>query len=128
MFETTDALLPEVEAAMQRLVVGGHKEIAGDVGLSHLETGGKRLRARLALAATAALGADSRGAIGWAAACEMLHNATLIHDDLQDGDRVRRGKPTAWVRYGQNQAINGGDLMLILPFAAIGEVRAPAPA
>ena len=55
--------------------------------------------------------------VPWAAAVELLHNATLIHDDIQDGDQVRRGQPTTWVRHGQAQAINAGDLLLMLPLA-----------
>jgi geranylgeranyl diphosphate synthase type I len=96
----------------------------------HLATGGKRLRARLALAAASALGGHGADAVGWAAACELAHNATLIHDDLQDGDEIRRGHPTTWVVHGMAQAINAGDLLLMLPYLAIdtapvdGAVRA----
>jgi geranylgeranyl diphosphate synthase type I len=64
--------------------------------------------------------------VPWAAACEIFHNATLVHDDLQDGDRLRRGEPTVWVRHGAAQAVNAGDLLLLLAFAAIAEVSAPA--
>ena len=84
---------------------------------THLQTGGRRTRAQLALMAARALNVDQ--AIGWAAACELLHNATLVHDDLQDGDRVRRGHPTLWATHGMAQAINSGDLMLMLPFMAL---------
>ncbi|MBV9772358.1 MAG: polyprenyl synthetase family protein, partial [Gemmatimonadetes bacterium] len=91
----------------------------------HLDTGGKRLRARLALSALEALGHGREAGIGWAAACELLHNATLVHDDLQDGDRVRRGRPTVWARHGAAQAVNAGDLLLMLPFLALERVAAP---
>ena len=64
----------------------------------------------------------------WGAACELLHNATLIHDDLQDGDAVRRGQPALWARHGAAQAINAGDLLLMLPYAALAKMRALAPA
>jgi len=67
----------------------------------------------------ARLGIEPGAAVPWAAACELLHNATLVHDDLQDGDEVRRGQPTAWVRHGVAQAINAGDLMWIAPIAAV---------
>ena len=60
----------------------------------------------------------------WAAACELVHNATLIHDDIQDGDRVRRDQPTTWVRHGVGQAINAGDLLLMLPFTLLSEIDA----
>jgi geranylgeranyl pyrophosphate synthase len=85
----------------------------------HLDTGGKAIRSRVTLHAAAALGCDPLNAIGVAAACELLHNATLVHDDIQDGDRVRRGKPAVWVTHGMPQAINVGDLLLMLPTLAL---------
>ncbi|HEX8145198.1 MAG TPA: polyprenyl synthetase family protein [Pyrinomonadaceae bacterium] len=78
----------------------------------HLETGGKHLRAILPLLIAEALGADPGRLVPFGAACEMLHNASLIHDDLQDGDEVRRGQPTVWKKYGMAQAINLGDAMI----------------
>jgi geranylgeranyl diphosphate synthase type I len=120
-----DHLLDAVEALMRRLAAGGRLERAGVMAQEHLATGGKRLRARLALAALEALGGRRADGVGWAAAVELLHNATLIHDDIQDGDRVRRGEPTTWVRHGVGQAINAGDLLLMLPALAIGETDAP---
>jgi len=112
--------LDAVEAAMRRHAAGSRLDRAGVMVQEHLATGGKRLRARLALAAATALGAGP-GARAWAEAVELLHNATLVHDDIQDGDRVRRGQPTTWVRHGVAQAINAGDLMLMLPFIAIAQ-------
>jgi geranylgeranyl diphosphate synthase type I len=116
--------LTEVERLMRRLACEPTAGPAGQIAYEHLATGGKRLRARLALAAVEALGGDRHRIIPWAAACELLHNATLVHDDLQDGDGVRRGQPAAWVRHGPAQAVNAGDLMLMLPFLAIDEVPA----
>ena len=87
----------------------------------HLQTGGKRIRSRTALEAAAALGMDPQAVIEIAAACEFLHNATLVHDDLQDGDTVRRGAPTVWVRHGKAQAINVGDVMLMMSTLVLRE-------
>src|SRR5215210_220447 len=78
----------------------------------HLETGGKHLRAILPLLIAEALGSEPGRLVPFGAACEMLHNASLIHDDLQDGDEVRRGQPTVWKKYGMAQAINLGDAMI----------------
>lgn len=114
----------EVEELMGRLAVGTRLERSGHMVQEHLATGGKRLRARLSLAALEAMGGSRETGIGWAAACELVHNATLIHDDLQDGDRVRRGHPTTWVRHGAAQAVNAGDLLLMLPFLALEAVGA----
>ncbi len=77
----------------------------------HMETGGKRLRALLPLLVAEALGGDPERLLPFGAACEMLHNATLVHDDLQDGDIVRRGRMTVWNHFGIPQAINLGDSM-----------------
>lgn len=116
--------LDEVERLLETLVSGDRFERLGVIGREHLSTGGKRLRARLALASLEALGGERRLAVPWAAATEMLHNATLVHDDLQDGDAVRRGQPSVWARHGVNQAINVGDLMLILPWRALEHLDA----
>ncbi len=83
-----------------------------EMGEYHLSTGGKRLRALLPLAVADALDVDPARLVPFAAACEVLHNATLVHDDLQDGDRVRRGQPTVWVKWDEARAINLGDAML----------------
>lgn len=117
--------LDRVEHLMRTLASGDRLERGGVMVQEHLATGGKRIRARLALCATAALGRPRADAVGWAAAVELLHNATLIHDDIQDGDRMRRGEPTTWVRHGAAQAINAGDLLLMLPFLALGDGSLP---
>jgi geranylgeranyl diphosphate synthase type I len=114
--------LADVEGAMRALATGPRPERIGAIAVEHLLTGGKRVRARLALAAAAALGVERDVAMPWAAAVELLHNATLVHDDLQDGDRVRRGRPTTWAAHGMAQAINCGDLMLMLPALAVDAV------
>ncbi|MCB9680043.1 MAG: polyprenyl synthetase family protein [Alphaproteobacteria bacterium] len=118
-----DALpLAAVERCMLDLVGQHGQGLAGRMAREHLGTGGKRLRAGLALASARALGVDVVEAVPWAAACELLHNASLVHDDLQDGDTVRRSRPTIWTVYGADQAINAGDLLLMLPTLAIGDL------
>lgn len=117
--------LAEVEALMDGLVAGERLDRLGAILREHLAAGGKRLRARLALGAVEALGGERVGAVGWAAACELLHNAALLHDDWQDRDRMRRGREAAWSRHGPAQAVNAGDLGLVLPVRAIREVAAP---
>lgn len=85
----------------------------------HLETGGKRLRAILPLAVAEALETPPRKLYPFAAACELLHNATLVHDDLQDGDELRRGALSVWREFGAEDAINLGDAMLYWPLLAL---------
>jgi len=78
----------------------------------HLSTGGKRVRPALCLATCDALGGDSERAIPFAAAVELLHNMLLLHDDIEDGDEVRRDQPTVWKKYGVANGINAGDYLL----------------
>lgn len=118
--------LPAVVRRVKDIVGLSGRGPAADIALEHLSTGGKHFRARLALAAGNVLGADSAALIGAATACELLHNATLIHDDIQDGDLVRRGQPAVWARHGTPQAINAGDLLLMLPFSAVQRLDDPA--
>ena len=117
--------LDQACALMVRLAVGTRLDRVGAIAHEHLMTGGKRTRARLALAAADAVGVSRPTAAPWAAACELLHQASLVHDDIQDGDRVRRGKVAAWARHGVPAAINTGDLMLMLPWVAVSEIDAP---
>jgi hydroxymethylglutaryl-CoA reductase len=91
----------------------------------HLETGGKRLRALLPLLVAETLGVEPSTMTPFGAACEMLHNATLVHDDLQDGDRYRRGKDTVWYRFGTPQAINLGDAMFYYTLLMIHRLDVP---
>lgn len=126
---STDLVAPSglerVESLMQELACFGGPGRATEMAREHLASGGKRLRARLALAATAALGGAPSDAVSWAAAVELLHNATLVHDDIQDGDVTRRGYPTLWSMHGTEQAMNAGDLMLMLPFLAVSRIPSP---
>lgn len=123
MLSAPPQAISDVEALMREIAAdqGG---VLTDLICEHLATGGKRLRARLALNALEGFGADVGAGVPWAAACELLHNATLIHDDIQDGDTLRRGQATLWARHGVSQAINAGDLLFVLPFAAVCRVRA----
>jgi geranylgeranyl pyrophosphate synthase len=100
----------------------------------HYRSGGKRLRPTLVLGAALAYarkkGGDSdslaRACVPYALAVELLHNATLIHDDIQDGDESRRGHPTLWAKYSEAQAINCGDAWFFVPQLLIQEADYPA--
>jgi len=91
----------------------------------HLGTGGKRIRALVPLLVAEDLGEEPAALVAFGAACEMLHNATLVHDDLQDGDAVRRGQPTVWRRFGAAQAVNLGDAMFYLALLCLDRLPAP---
>ncbi len=96
------------------------------LSLEHLSSGGRRLRARLALDVGKALGVETHLNVSWAAACELLHNATLVLDDIQDQDEERRGQPTLWAKHGLPAALNVGELLLMLPHWIIKQMHLPA--
>jgi len=75
---------------------------------------GKRLRSIFLLAASYALGFDWRLALPAAAGIELVHNFSLVHDDIQDRSDTRRGQPTVWKKWGEAQAINVGDALLAM--------------
>ena len=82
---------------------------------------GKALRPTLCLLMCEALGGDLEAALPAAAGLELLHNFTLVHDDVMDDDRTRRHRPTVWVIWGRPQAIDAGDLLHVL--ATLGVLR-----
>lgn len=83
--------------------------------------GGKRIRPVLCLATAEAAGGDPDEGLGAAAALELVHSFSLVHDDLPalDDDEERRGRPTAHVRFGEAQAILAGDALLTEAFALV---------
>lgn len=87
-------------------------------------SGGKLLRPALCLLCADAFGGSHHQALPAAAAVELLHNFSLIHDDIEDRGRERHGRPTVWARWGEPRAVNAGDAMLILSELAL--LRAPA--
>ena len=80
---------------------------------------GKALRPALCLLACEAAGGDWRRAVPSAAALEIVHNFSLVHDDIQDRDTERRHRPTVWAIWGEAQAINAGDALLVLAQLAL---------
>lgn len=76
--------------------------------------GGKRIRPLVCVLACLASGGDAQAATPTAAAIELLHNFTLIHDDVQDRSLTRRHRRTVWSLYGEGQAINAGDAMFAI--------------
>lgn len=86
-------------------------------------TGGKRIRPLICLASAVAVGGRAEDARHPAAAIELLHNYTLVHDDLpaMDNDTERRGKPSVWAKYGEANAILVGDALQALAFLAAAD-------
>jgi len=87
----------------------------------HLGSGGQRVRGRLALHAGSCLGLVQKDSQTLAAACELLHNASLVHDDLHDRDTQRRGQSSVWHKFGDEVAICAGDLILSASYLALSQ-------
>ncbi|GAA2907053.1 family 2 encapsulin nanocompartment cargo protein polyprenyl transferase [Streptosporangium fragile] len=83
------------------------------------KTGGKALRSALALASARAVGGAARRAVPGAVAVELVHDFSLLHDDVIDGDRTRRHRPAAWVRFGVGAAVLTGDALWALALQVI---------
>jgi geranylgeranyl diphosphate synthase type I len=90
-----------------------------------LSTGGKRIRPTIVITTLDAFGAPVERCLPFAATVELIHNASLVHDDIQDQDTTRRGKPSAWVAFSTEQAINLGDLLFVLGFEAFNRMDVP---
>ncbi len=121
-----DELIHAVDELMLSLVgVGGGSRRISEIAAYHLHAGGGRTRARLALQAALRLSLSKTEATALAAIPELLHNASLVHDDLQDRSPVRRGKPSAWAAYGTDNALLAGDLLISAAYAAIAEYPQP---
>ncbi len=90
-----------------------------------LDRGGKRFRPALTFLACESVGGKKVDATGAAAAVELLHNMTLIHDDIEDESELRRGKPCIHRIYGIPAAINAGDAMLIKVFEIANASKIP---
>ncbi len=85
------------------------------------EAGGKRLRPFLTMITTGAFGEEESRAIPYAVAIELVHNFTLVHDDIMDKDERRRGKKTLYKKIGDARAINAGDGLFALAFKKLAE-------
>jgi geranylgeranyl diphosphate synthase type I len=84
---------------------------------------GKQIRPLLALLAAEAGGGDWKNALPVGAAVELIHNFSLIHDDIEDSGEMRRGRPTIWKVWGEAQAINTGDAMFALAGLALARLE-----
>lgn len=88
-----------------------------------LKSGGKRFRAILALLSSKIFGLSRQISNDIAICCEFIHNASLIHDDLQDRDLLRRGLPTIWNRFGDHTAINLGDYFISASYEILSNIK-----
>lgn len=119
-------MLPPVEAELKRQVgrLGGtslepfREMLAFHMGWQtrHRSKGhtGKRIRPLISLLSCASVGGNWRQAVPAAAALELLHNFSLVHDDIEDNSTTRRGRPTLWQRSGVPLSINAGDALFTI--------------
>jgi len=110
---------PAMAAAVERLTPEVRAVAAYHLGLTDAQgrptgSGGKALRPALALLSARATGAEAKRGVPAAVATELVHNFSLLHDDIMDGDVERRHRPTAWKVFGIGPAILAGDAMLAL--------------
>jgi geranylgeranyl diphosphate synthase type I len=126
-----EIMLPKIEAELQTQVarldepqtIPFHEMLTYHMGWTGLGAGpeatGKRIRPLLLLLTTASCGADWQIALPAAAAVELVHNFSLVHDDVQDNSDKRRGRTTVWMKWGIPMAINAGDALFVLSNQAI---------
>lgn len=112
------ARMSEVERRLAQ-IAGGHGHELGEEAEATLGAGGKRLRPLLVLICAGSSAAER--AVRAAVAIELIHMATLVHDDVLDGAPVRRGRPTVVARSGRERAVGVGDLLLSRAFAELAD-------
>lgn len=113
--------LPLIEDALRAQLATGRSPLAAtaryvmgweDQDGTPLSTGGKRIRPALCLFAAELFGAPAETALPGAVAVELIHNFSLVHDEVQDRDAERHHRPTVWAIHGEGQAINAGDYLI----------------
>jgi geranylgeranyl diphosphate synthase, type I len=119
--DAIDSLPP----AMRR-ITGYHFGWYDEEGRPSAADGGKALRPALALLAAQAVGAQPATALPAAVAVELVHNFSLLHDDVMDSDATRRHRPTAWAVFGVSAAILAGDALLALAYEVLAASGHPA--
>ena len=115
----SDTMLRRVAALMEAAT--RHGGVLGQASLYHLDTGGGMWRAKLAVACAGELGVADTRALALAAACELVHQASVVHDDVQDQAPLRRGQMSVAARFGAPVAICVGDHLLMAAFRTVAE-------
>ena len=121
--QDTERLLASVENYLaQQELPSEPEKLYAPIGYS-LSGGGKRLRPMLLMLTCGIFSDRPERAMPAAAAVEVFHNFTLLHDDIMDNAAMRRGKPSVAARWGRNVAILSGDAMLIWAYRLLGQVE-----
>jgi len=109
----------EVEEVMRKVMPEREPKSVYSLAWDFLSRGGKRIRPYLLLTTVEAFNGDYKKALDIAAAVEIFHNFTLVHDDIEDSSEMRRGKPCLHIMHGIPLAINAGDGMFAHVFKAL---------
>ncbi len=118
-----ETLLQKMDAFILNKLCRTDANDLNDLIIYHFDSNASCTRARLALTAGLELGLSESVCIAIAASCELIHNASLLHDDIQDGDTRRRDKETAWSRFDKSTAMCAGTLMLSAAFDTINSIQ-----
>ncbi len=122
--QTNAQLLETIENYLAQTAFPSEPELLYAPISYSLSGGGKRLRPMLVMLSCGMFSDTTQHALPAAAAVEVFHNFTLLHDDIMDNAMVRRGKPSVYAKWGQNVAILSGDAMLICAYRLLSEVPA----
>lgn len=114
----------EIDAALRDLLFEGRPDSLYNPLRYALEGGGKRLRPLLVMLGGRLFGHTGKNLLPIAAAVEIFHNFTLVHDDVMDNAAIRRNRPTVFARNGANAAILAGDAMMINAYDCLGRAEA----
>lgn len=121
---TNDQLLSDIENFLAQTEFPAEPELLYAPISYSLASNGKRLRPMLLMLANGIFTDSTQAAFPAAAAVEVFHNFTLLHDDIMDNAAMRRSKPSVFAKWGQNVAILSGDAMLICAYRLLSEVPA----
>ena len=119
-----DGYLDLLEERLEE-AVGAYPGLVAAAGAATLAAGGKRLRPLLVFLSTAPERRDTGRAVAGGAAVELVHMATLVHDDLLDGADLRRGRATVWAAHGKDAAEATGDYLFARAFAQLAATGDP---
>ena len=110
---------------LSQYLQGNHPQVLYEAARHLPLSGGKRLRPVLAMLSCESVGDNAALAMPFAVALELVHNFTLVHDDIMDRSRLRRNVPTVHTKYGEPAAILAGDLLFAKSFEAMHNLRVP---
>ncbi len=123
--KSADQLCEMVENYLAQIDIPVEPELLYTPIVYSLTGGGKRLRPVLLLLTRSIYDDRVHEALPAAAAIEVFHNFTLLHDDIMDNAMLRRGKPSVYAKWGKNVAILSGDAMMIKAYQLLGKVNSP---